>query len=75
MTIKEIKKDITDGQQMLFTKSDVLQIIDEIESSSTAWQKLRSYVKDLSDYHEKEYAINNEFIDRILDKMNELEYH
>lgn len=33
MTIQQIKKDIAEGQQMLFTKGDVLRIIEEVEGS------------------------------------------
>lgn len=31
MTIQQIRKDIAEGQQMLFTKEDVLRIIEEVK--------------------------------------------
>lgn len=33
MKIEQIKKDIIDGQQMLFTKDDVLRIIEEVATT------------------------------------------
>lgn len=45
----------------------------QLDNYKTAWNKLKSFVEDLQEGHENTYAYSNEYIDYVLDEMNQME--